>query len=60
MMDSIFAQLPFVKEKYLETVGKDSSKNAGTISSKPYIMEKNKCLLLNHFNIFGNCYTDRM
>lgn len=60
MMDSLFAQLPFIKEKYLETVRKDSSKNAGTISSKPYIMEKNKCLLLDRFNIFGSHYTDRM
>lgn len=43
----------------METARKDLATHAGMLSHNPYIMERNKCLLLNHSRIFGSHFTDK-
>lgn len=43
----------------METARKDPTMHAGMLSHNLSIMERNKCLLLNYFSIFGSHFTDK-
>lgn len=60
MRSSLLAQLPSINQKYLDgSSQKDPTTHAGMLSHNPYTMERNKCLLLNHFSIFGSHFRDK-